>query len=101
LVVTLAGDAEPDVRSAAAQSLAQFETVTDQTVAALLAALEDKSEDVQTSALDAIESVTADLEAESDRFKMIVAELKKKKSSKNVKTETRQAIKDFLEDQAS
>lgn len=100
LVVTMAGDADADVRSAAAQSLGQFETVSDASLDALLKALEDKSEDVQISALDSIESVASDLESDSLRFKKIVAELKKRKSMKKLKVETRQSIKEFLEDQS-
>lgn len=99
LVVTLAGDPNADVRSAAAQSLGQFESPSDATMSALYKALEDQNEDVQGSALDAIESIASDLESDSPRFKKILAELKQRKGTKAVKAEIRKSIGEFLEDQ--
>lgn len=99
LVITLAGDSSADVRSAAAQSLGQFEAYSESSMRALLKALEDKNEDVQVSALDAIESLISDLDTEEARYKQVLAELKHLKTSKKLKSETRQGIKEFLEDQ--
>jgi hypothetical protein len=99
LLITLAGDASADVRSAAAQSLGQFENLSDGIMTALLKALEDKNEDVQVSALDAIESLVSDMEANDPRYKQVLGALKKLQSSKKLRADTRQGIKEFLEDQ--
>ncbi len=99
LLITLAGDSSADVRSAAAQSLGQFENLSDGIMTALLKAMEDKNEDVQVSALDAIESLVSDLEANDPRYKQVLGALKKLQSSKKLRADTRQGIKEFLEDQ--
>ncbi|WP_045225480.1 HEAT repeat domain-containing protein [Methyloterricola oryzae] len=99
LLITLAGDSSADVRSAAAQSLGQFENLSDGIMTALLKALEDQDEDVQVSALDAIESLVSDMEANEPRLKQVLSTLKKLQSSKKLRADTRQGIKEFLEDQ--
>lgn len=99
LVDALITDIDPEVRSAAAQSLAAFESPTEAAVAALLAALEDKNEEVRLSALNTLESIATAEETGSRRYKKILAGLKKAAKSKRVPSETREVIHDFLLDQ--
>ncbi|WP_162144243.1 HEAT repeat domain-containing protein [Methylocaldum szegediense] len=101
LVEALITDIDPEVRSTAAQSLSAFESPTDETIAALLAAVEDENEEVRLSALDTLESIATAEETGSRRYKKILAGLKKAAKSKRVPSETREEIRDFLLDQAS
>lgn len=101
LVDALVTDIAPEVRSAAAQSLAAFERPTQAAVAALLAAVEDENEDVRLSALNTLENIAAGEETGSPRYKKILAGLKKAAKSGRVPSETREAIRDFLQDQTS
>jgi len=100
LINALALDFEPEVRKAAAQSLSAFKPPSDKAVAALLAALQDDSEDVQLGALNALLGIAAKLENGSPRLKSLSAGLKSQAASRHVKASTRQAIRAFLKDQA-
>lgn len=100
LAGALATDPDPAVRSAAAQSLDAFEHPMEKTIFALLAAVEDENEDVQMSAWAALETIASNEESDSARFKKIVTGLKKKLASPRLAAETKQAILEFLKDQA-
>lgn len=101
LVETLAGDPDPDVRVAAVQSLENFEPLRDETIAGLASALEDESEDVRMGALTLLETRVLSEVRSSVRYHKIVAVLKKKAFSRRTPSATREAIRAFLEDQAS
>ena len=100
LINTLATDPDPQVRSAAAQSLEGFEEPTEQTIAALLAALQDESEEVQMSAWATLEGIVSKEEDGSVRSRQIVASLKKQTTSPRLAADTQQAILEFLKDQS-
>jgi HEAT repeat protein len=99
LVNALVTDIDPEVRSAAAQSLDAFERPTEKTLTALLIAVEDENEDVRMSALATLENIVAAEENGSARYKRILAGLKKKAASRRIPAETREAIRDFVRDQ--
>ena len=91
-------DTNADVRSAAAQNLLAFDNPSESAISALLAALQDASEDVQTSALDTLESIVSAEESESDRYLVVVSELKNAAKSAKLKAETKKSLKEFLQD---
>ncbi|MGQ0658926.1 MAG: HEAT repeat domain-containing protein [Chromatiales bacterium] len=95
LTATLATDPDPQVRSAAAQSLEEFEETTEQTIAALLAALQDVSEEVQMSAWTALEGIALKEEDGSVR-----SGLRKMATSPRLAADTQQAILEFLKDRS-
>lgn len=96
----LAGDSDPEVRNAAAQSLGYVEKPTEATLNGLFAALEDQSEDVRLSALSTLEDFLLGTEEGSKRYKKILSGLQAKVDSRSVPEETRGAIRDILQDQA-
>ncbi len=100
LIDTLATDPDPQVRSAAAQSLEEFEETTEQAIAALLAALQDESEEVQMSAWATLEGVVSEGEDDSARASQIIAGLKEKVTSPRLAADTREVILEFLQDQS-
>ncbi|MDD5036314.1 MAG: HEAT repeat domain-containing protein [Methylococcaceae bacterium] len=93
-------DAEPSVRAAAAQGLGVFKHPSEKTVTALLTATEDRHEEVQTSALDSLQSIVARTPSDTKRVKNLVADLKKRASSPVLSRDIRSQIADFLDDQA-
>jgi len=100
LVNALATDPDPQVRRAAAQSLEAFEAPTEQTIAALLAGLQDESEEVQMSAWATLEGLVLNEEDDSMRARQIITGLEEKVSSTRLAADTRDAILEFLEDQS-
>jgi hypothetical protein len=101
LVQTLTTDQDPGVRTAAADSLEAVEQPKPETVSALVAALDDDSEDVRSSALITLGSILANTEEGSQRQKKIIAELKAKAKSRSVPADTREEIKSLIEDQTN
>ena len=99
LINALALDFEPAVRRAAAQSLSAFRQPTDKAIAALLAALEDDSEEVQMTALNTLMGVAGNLENGSPRLKKLFSGLKNHAASRHAKASTRSATRAFLKDQ--
>jgi hypothetical protein len=99
LVQALATDSEAEVRNAAAQSLGYVEKPTDATIDALMTALEDRDEDVRTSALSTLEDFMVESGEGSKRSKKILAGLKAKAASRGTPKDLREAIRDVLEDQ--
>lgn len=100
LIKALVTDTDPEVRVAAAQSLNAFEHLQDTAIIVLLAAVEDENEDVQLSALNTLESLVANEQNGSARYKKIMTRLKKKAKSSRLSQETRAAVRGFIEDQA-
>lgn len=101
LADTLTLDFDPAVRQAAAQSLAAFKKTTDKTLAALLAALEDDSEEVQAAALNTLLGIEARMVNGSADMKKFFAALAKKTKSRRVKGPIRDALISFMKDQGS
>jgi hypothetical protein len=101
LINTLKLDFDPGVRRAAAQSLSAFKQPTDNSVAALLAALADDSEEVQLAAFNTLLVVAGKTENASPRFKNIISGMKSHTSSRHMKNSTRKAVRAFLKDQES
>lgn len=100
LIDALATDPDPQVRSVAAQSLEVFEQPTEQTIAALLTALQDENEEVQMSAWATLEGIVSKEEDDSVRARQIIAGLKEKATSAGLATDTREVILEFLQDQS-
>ena len=100
LIDALRLDIDPGVRRAAAQSLSAFKQPGDKAVAALLAALEDDSEEVQAAALNTLLGVAAKRDNGSAGLKSLLGGMKNQAASRHAKPSTRQAIRAFLKDQA-
>lgn len=101
LAQVLGSDSNADVRSAAAQSLGYVEKPTDTTLNALAGALEDQNEEVRMNALSTLEDFLLGADEGSSIHNKVLTELKSRKASQTVPKETREAIKEILEDQAS
>jgi predicted RND superfamily exporter protein len=95
----LATDASAEVRNAAALSLGAVDSPNDTTVNSLMTALEDQNEDVRFSALSTLEDFMLALEEDSPSFKKIQSALKAKADARSVPQDTRDAIKEVLQDQ--
>lgn len=100
LINTLATDPDPQVRSAAAQSLEEFEEPTEQTITALLAALQDENEEVQMSAWAVLERIVSSEEEGSERARTMITDLEQMLTSPRLAADTQQAILEFLQDQS-
>lgn len=100
LAQVLNSDPEADVRNAAAQSLGYVEQPSDDTVAALMAALEDQNEEVRASALSSLEDYLAATDEGSKRYRQLDAGLRAKMSNQGTPKDIREAIHDILQDQA-
>lgn len=100
LTESLANDLSSEVRAAAAESLDSFEKLDENTVQALLTALEDPDEDVRENALGTLQGVRDRLEGDGKikGAKKILAGLKRKSKSPQVPAETQREIKDYLSD---
>ncbi|HLF95658.1 MAG TPA: HEAT repeat domain-containing protein [Methylococcaceae bacterium] len=99
LVAALRDDLAPEVRAAAAQSLDFFDTLRENSVQALLKALEDPNEDVHLNALNTLQNQYQKLESGSVQAKKIFSGLKKKAKSPRVPQDIQKNIKEFLRDQ--
>ncbi len=98
LLQALTADSEADVRSAAAQSLGYVEKPTEGTLNGLMSALEDTNEDVRLNALSTLEDFLLGSEENSKRYKKILAGLKSKGEGRSVPQDTRDAIREVLQD---
>jgi hypothetical protein len=101
LAQVLATDPEAEVRNAAVQSLGYVESPTDSTIDIVMAALEDRNEDVRTSALSTLEDFMVESGEDSKRYGKILAGLKAKAASRATPKDMREAIRDVLEDQTA
>ena len=97
----LATDVDADVRNAAAQSLGYVEKPTDATITSLFSALEDQSEDVRLSALSTLEDFMLGADENSKRYKKILSGLQGKVDARSIPQETRDAIRDIVNDQTA
>ena len=92
-------DFDPEVRRAAAQSLSVFKQPTQETVTALLAALQDDSEAVQREALTTLTRIAGGMENGSPPFKSLLADLGNQTRAKRMKPGVRQSLRAVLQDQ--
>lgn len=100
LLKALSTDANATVRSAAAESLSAFESLSIPAIAGLLAAMDDKNESVQFSALSTLQKQAFDEEQNpSKHYKMIIHGLKKRQVSTHLSADMRNAVTGFLADQ--
>lgn len=99
MVERLKNDKSDEIRIAAADNLSYIEVPTVATQDALVQALQDKNEELRTSALNTLESFVASLEDEDETAKRIVGLLKKQLKSQQVPSDIKEAIKEYLSDQ--
>jgi hypothetical protein len=99
MVERLKQDASEDVRIAAADNLSYIEVPSTATQDALILALQDKHEDVRSSAFNTLQAFVASLEDDDPTAKRIVGLLRKQVKSQQVPAATREEIKEYLTDQ--
>jgi hypothetical protein len=99
LINTLGLDFDPEVRRSAAQSLAAFKQPSEMSVTALLTALQDDHESVQIEALNTLISFTGRMAAGSAPFKSLLSKLSVQAKTKQIKPNTRLALRAFLKEQ--
>lgn len=99
LASTLLMDSDADVRKTAAQRLSRFKPPGEDTVAALLTALEDYSEGVQLSALNTLQGIVARMPHGSPQANSILASVEAIAAARRSSALTRQAIVSLLNDQ--
>ncbi|MDD1649806.1 MAG: HEAT repeat domain-containing protein [Methylococcaceae bacterium] len=96
LAFALGKDANPEVRVAAATSLANFQEPGTAAIHGLLSVLRDKSEDVRHAALGTLDIYLETLDSDSARHRQIIAALGKLAKSPNVDPATRETLSDLL-----
>ena len=89
---------DPTVRVAAAVSLHSFTQPSARATDALLAALADSSPEVQSAAVNTLQSLATRSDKRSTRFKAVLAGLKKQVGNRYLNPETRQSVTEFLAD---
>jgi HEAT repeat protein len=94
----LRGDPRPEVRTAAATSLANFQQPEAVAVSALLSAIQDVQEEVRDAALATLAVYLGFLETESARRKQIDAGLEKLARSRRVDPQTRESLRGLRAD---
>ncbi len=99
LASTLLMDANAEVRRTAAQRLSRFKLPTDDTVAALLTALEDESEAVQMSALNTLQGILAKMQHGSPQATSLLASIEEIAAGRRSSVLARQAMLSLLKDQ--
>lgn len=99
LLNALSGDADPEVRSTAAESLSAFEPLSTAAIAGLFAAMDDNNQNVQFNALSTLQNQVANEESNSKRYQMIMRGLKKKLKSTHLSEEMRNTVRGFIDDQ--
>lgn len=92
----LIADPNAEVRNAAALSLGSLDEPSDATVAALLSALEDASEDVRFSALSTLEDYLLGQEEDSPNYRRIHEGLSARVTARNLSEDLRDAITEIL-----
>ena len=94
----LATDSNPEVRNAAALSLGSLDVPSDATLASLLTALDDQSEDVRFSALSTLEDFMLGQDEDSQTYKRIRSGLSAKADSQSLSEDLKDSIKEVLKD---
>ncbi len=99
LVQTLLKDADPSVRTAAAQSLGLFKQLSAAAQTALTSALLDPISSTRLMALDTLLGYAYRISFEADKFAPLTAKLQQQLLSRNLAPEIRSAVQRFLDDQ--
>jgi hypothetical protein len=99
LVATLATDADAGVRIAAIESLGFIKKPKTATIDALLAAMQDMDEDVRFNAFNTLQTLVNRAETDPKTGKKILAQLKRLMVKGMVDSDSRDAIREFLQDQ--
>ncbi len=97
----LTTDANAEVRNAAALSLGSLDGPSDATIAALMSALEDQSEDVRFSALSTLEDFMLGQEEDSTNYRRIQDGLRLKAASRSIPEDLKESINEVLKDQTA
>ena len=97
----LTTDSNPEVRNAAALSLGSLDVPSDSTLASLLTALDDQSEDVRFSALSTLEDFMLGQDEDSQTYKRIRSGLSAKADSQSLSEDLKDSIKEVLKDPAT
>lgn len=97
----LTTDSNPEVRNAAALSLGSLDVPSDSTLASLLTALDDQSEDVRFSALSTLEDFMLGQDEDSQTYKRIRSGLSAKVDSQSLSEDLKDSIKEVLKDPAT
>jgi len=99
LTDTLRQDAAPEVRTAAAQSLALFKKLSDPTVDALLKALDDADKGTRIAALNTLLTYAFLVSADTKKSEHLLAKLRKKVRSSHLNKDVRESLQAFIKDQ--
>ena len=97
----LTTDSNPEVRNAAALSLGSLDVPSNETLASLLTALDDQSEDVRFSALSTLEDFMLGQDEDSQTYKRIRSGLSAKVDSQSLSEDLKDSIKEVLKDPAT
>jgi len=97
LVQALSRDTDAGVREAAAQSLASFSPASPDTWKVLLAALEDRNQDVQAAAESSLESLLLEYDEIPKSLDWVKKALKKASTSRKISADTRESLRGLLE----
>ncbi|NBY24028.1 MAG: HEAT repeat domain-containing protein [Gammaproteobacteria bacterium] len=97
----LTTDSNPEVRNAAALSLGSLDVPSDATLASLLTALDDQSEDVRFSALSTLEDFMLGQDEDSQTYKRIRSGLSAKVDAQSLSEDLKDSIKEVLKDPAT
>jgi hypothetical protein len=99
LADTLRQDGAPEVRTVAAQSLALFKNLSDDTLDALLEALDDAHNGTRINALNTLLSYALLVSADTKKSGQLLAKLRKKARSSHLSKDVRESLQAFIKDQ--
>jgi HEAT repeat protein len=99
LADTLQLDAAPEVRTAAAHSLALFKRLSDPAVNALLEALNDADKSTRIAALNTLFTYALSVSAEIKTSDQLLAKLQKEARSGHLNKDVRVSLQAFIKDQ--
>jgi len=99
LADTLRQDTAPEVRIAAAQSLALFKNLSDPAVGALLEALNDADKSTRIAALNTLLTYALLVNADTKKSGQLLAKLRKEVRSGHLNKDVRESLQAFIKDQ--
>lgn len=99
LVMVMKTDPDAGVRSAAAESLAFVKKPKPSSIDALLLAMQDMDEEVRSIAFSTLQTIVNRAETEPKTSKLIFGKLKRLMGKGMVDSDSRDAIREFLQDQ--
>ena len=99
LLQALRQDNEPEVRSAAAQSLGLFKTLSDQAIDQLILSLRDNAQQTRMAALDTLLSYATKVSMDNQHLAQITDKLTKSFESGQLDSQVSTVLKAFIDDQ--